>query len=66
MFFITRLTENTNLAVCIPPAEHIFNAARLNIAMAIPSFAALDVASRKRTMENVMGSSMTGENEEKA
>ena len=28
MFFITRLTENTNLAVCIPPSEQIFNAAR--------------------------------------
>lgn len=47
MFFITRLTENTNLAVCIPPAEHIFNAARINIAMARPRFAELDVASRK-------------------
>jgi len=48
MFFITRLTENTNLAACIPPAEHIFNAARVNIALARPRFAELDVASMKK------------------
>ncbi|KAE9961498.1 hypothetical protein BLS_001919 [Venturia inaequalis] len=48
MFFITRLTENTNLAACIPPEEHIFNAARVNIALARPRFAELDVGMKKR------------------
>ncbi|KAF2436746.1 ras-related GTP-binding protein-like protein A [Tothia fuscella] len=62
MFFITRLTENTNLAVCIPPAEHIFNTARLNIELSKASFASLDVASRKRPVEgSVAGSSSTGD-----
>jgi Ras-related GTP-binding protein A/B len=48
MFFITRLTENTNLAVSIPPYEHIFNAARINISMIRSKFAELDVASKRR------------------
>ncbi|KAF1991269.1 GTP-binding protein GTR1 [Aulographum hederae CBS 113979] len=48
MFFITRLTENTNLAASIPPSEQIFNAARINILLARPRFAELDIASRPR------------------
>lgn len=50
MFFITRLTENTNLAVCLPPVEHLFNAARVNIALARPKFAELDVGAQKRPL----------------
>lgn len=48
MFFITRLTENTNLAAAIPPSEQVFNAARINIALARPRFAELDIASKPR------------------
>jgi Ras-related GTP-binding protein A/B len=48
MFFIMRLTENTNLAVSIPPYEHIFNAARINIGMVRNRFAELDVSGKKR------------------
>ena len=48
MFFITRLTENTNLAAVIPPSEQIFNAARLNILLARNTFAELDIASKPR------------------
>lgn len=47
MFFITRLTENTNLAASIPPSEQIFNAARINILLVRPKFAELDIASSK-------------------
>lgn len=48
MFFITRLTENTNLAASIPPSEQIFNAARLNIQLVRPKFAELDIAAKPR------------------
>lgn len=48
MFFITRLTENTNLAVSIPPSEQIFNAARVNIQLARSRFAELDITSKHR------------------
>jgi Ras-related GTP-binding protein A/B len=48
MFFITRLTENTNLAVSIPPYEHIFNAARINIGMVRNRFAELDISGKRR------------------
>jgi Ras-related GTP-binding protein A/B len=48
MFFITRLTENTNLAVAIPPSEQVFNAARVNIFQVRPKFAELDIASKPR------------------
>jgi Ras-related GTP-binding protein A/B len=48
MFFITRLTENTNLAVSIPPFEHIFNAARINIGMARSKVDELDVSGKRR------------------
>ena len=48
MFFITRLTENTNLAAVIPPSEQVFNAARLNILLARYKFAELDIASKTR------------------
>ncbi|KAF2703461.1 hypothetical protein K504DRAFT_463523 [Pleomassaria siparia CBS 279.74] len=48
MFFITRLTENTNLAASIPPSEQIFNAARVNILLVRPKFAELDIASKPR------------------
>lgn len=48
MFFITRLTENTNLAVVIPPSEQIFNNAQMNLAIARPRFVNLDVATRAK------------------
>lgn len=48
MFFITRLTENTNLAASIPPSEQVFNAARVNILLARPKFAELDIANKPR------------------
>lgn len=48
MFFITRLTENTNLAASIPPSERVFNAARVNILLVRPRFAELDIAARPR------------------
>lgn len=48
MFFITRLTENTNLAVTIPPSEQVFNAARVNIFQVRPKFVELDIASKPR------------------
>jgi len=48
MFFITRLTENTNLAVTIPPSEQVFNAARVNIFQVRPKFAELDIAAKPR------------------
>lgn len=52
MFFITRLTENTNLAASIPPSEQIFNAARVNISLARARFAELDVMTGKhRSMQ---------------
>ena len=49
MFFITRLTENTNLAASIPPSEQIFNAARVNILLARPRFAELDITAKSKT-----------------
>jgi len=48
MFFICRLTENTNLAVSIPPYEHIFNAARINIGMVRGKFDELDISGKKK------------------
>lgn len=48
MFFITRLTENTNLAASIPPSEQIFNAARVNILLARPMFAELDISAKPK------------------
>jgi Ras-related GTP-binding protein A/B len=48
MFFITRLTENTNLAASIPPSEQVFNAARVNILLVRPKFAELDIAAKPR------------------
>jgi Ras-related GTP-binding protein A/B len=63
MFFITRLTENTNLAVSIPPYEHIFNAARINITMARSKFAELDAVAKRRPTEPVSGSASGKQNE---
>ncbi|KAF2841324.1 hypothetical protein M501DRAFT_1009288 [Patellaria atrata CBS 101060] len=48
MFFITRLTENTNLAASIPPSEQVFNAARVNILLARHRFAELDISNKPR------------------
>ncbi|KAI9662580.1 MAG: GTP-binding protein gtr1 [Bathelium mastoideum] len=48
MFFITRLTENTNLAAVIPPSEQVFNAARLNILLSRSRFTELDISSKPR------------------
>lgn len=47
MFFITRLTENTNLAVVMPGEEAAFNAARVNVQLARREFAHLDIVERK-------------------
>lgn len=47
MFFITRLTENTNLAVVMANDEGAFNAARVNIQLAKPEFAYLDIVEKK-------------------
>ena len=47
MFFITRLTENTNLAVVMPNDEGAFNAARVNVQLARKEFAHLDIVERK-------------------
>lgn len=47
MFFITRLTENTNLAVCMPNDEGAFNSARVNVQIARREFAHLDIVEKK-------------------
>ncbi|KAK3068079.1 GTP-binding protein gtr1 [Teratosphaeriaceae sp. CCFEE 6253] len=47
MFFITRLTENTNLAVVMPGDEAAFNAARVNVQLARREFEHLDIVERK-------------------
>ncbi|KAK4539713.1 hypothetical protein LTR36_010424 [Oleoguttula mirabilis] len=47
MFFITRLTENTNLAVVMPGDEAAFNAARVNVQLARQEFAHLDIMEKK-------------------
>ena len=46
MFLITRLTENTNLAVVMPCGESLYNAARINIALARERFGELDISSK--------------------
>ena len=48
MFFIARLTEYTNLAVVLPAHEGAFNAARLNVQLARPEFASLDIVDKVR------------------
>lgn len=50
MFFITRLTENTNLAVVVPGDESAFNAARVNIQLARQEFAHLDIVEKAPKM----------------
>lgn len=47
MFFITQLTENTNLAVALPPSEQMFNAARINIQLLRYKFEELDVGVKR-------------------
>jgi len=47
MFFITRLTENTNLAVVMSSDEGAFNTARLNVQIARKEFAHLDIVEKK-------------------
>lgn len=47
MFFITRLTENTNLAVVMPSDEASYNAARVNVQLARREFAHLDIVEKK-------------------
>lgn len=59
MFFITRLTENTNLAASIPPSEQVFNAARINILLARPRFAELDIASKPKQQTFAQSANMT-------
>lgn len=48
MFFITRLTENTNLAVVMPSDEAAFNAARVNVQLARKEFAHLDIIEKDK------------------
>lgn len=55
MFFITRLTENTNLAVTMPASEQAFNSARVNIQLASPRFAALDIATGSHSSNSYSG-----------
>ncbi|KAK1065524.1 GTP-binding protein gtr1 [Friedmanniomyces endolithicus] len=47
MLFITRLTENTNLAVVMASDEASFNAARVNVQLARREFAHLDIVEKK-------------------
>ncbi|OQO14098.1 hypothetical protein B0A48_00974 [Cryoendolithus antarcticus] len=47
MFFITRLTENTNLAVSMSSDEAAFNAARVNVQLARQEFAHLDIIEKR-------------------
>lgn len=47
MFFITRLTDNTNIAVVMPSDEACFNAARVNVQLARREFAHLDIMEKK-------------------
>lgn len=51
MFLITRLTENTNLAVVLPSGEAYFNAARINITLARERFEELDIAVKSSRAE---------------
>ncbi|KAF2153556.1 hypothetical protein K461DRAFT_142156 [Myriangium duriaei CBS 260.36] len=55
MFLITRLTENTNLAVALPSGESYFNSARINIALAREKFAELDIATKSSRTEAQRG-----------
>ncbi len=55
MFFITRLTENTNLAASIPASEQAFNAARVNIMLARHRFADLDIATKPKADLQLFG-----------
>ncbi|GAB7360690.1 hypothetical protein MBLNU230_g0568t2 [Neophaeotheca triangularis] len=48
MFFITRLTENTNLAVVMPSDEAAFNTARVNVQIARAEFAHLDIVEKDK------------------
>ncbi len=47
MFFITRLTENTNLAVVMPSDEGCYNTARINVELARKEFSHLDIVEKK-------------------
>lgn len=47
MFFVTRLTDNTNLAVVMPNDEGAFNTARVNVQLAKRDFAHLDIVEKK-------------------
>jgi Ras-related GTP-binding protein A/B len=47
MFFITRLTENTNLAVVMASDEGAFNTARVNVELARKEFSHLDIVEKK-------------------
>ncbi|GAM83875.1 hypothetical protein ANO11243_018650 [Dothideomycetidae sp. 11243] len=49
MFLITRLTENTNLAVVLPSGEAYFNSARINIALERDKFAELDIGAASKS-----------------
>lgn len=47
MFFITRFTDNTNLAVVMRSDEAFFNAARVNVQLARREFAHLDIVEKR-------------------
>ena len=47
MLFITRMTENTNLAVIMPNDEGAFNTARVNVQLAKKEFAHLDIIEKR-------------------
>lgn len=61
MFFITRLTENTNLAVVLPPGEAYFNAARVNIMLSRGRFEELDINAKSSRTEAQRTLEMTKE-----
>jgi Ras-related GTP-binding protein A/B len=63
MFFIVRLTDNTNLAATIPPFEHVFNTAIINIGTIRKHFEALDVATKKRKPEAPPSRENRGDND---
>ncbi|KAF2220767.1 GTP-binding protein GTR1 [Elsinoe ampelina] len=59
MFFITRLTENTNLAVVLPPGEAYFNCARVNIMRSRQQFEELDINAKSSRAEAHRTAEMT-------
>lgn len=64
MFFITRLTENTNLAVVMTNGEGAFNAARVNVQLAKQEFAHLDIIEKKgKEVQRAVKETVVGDDE---